>query len=134
MLLASISLTYLSHYLGSKTINSEGGNMWVTNWGIDLCQAQHQLSCFLCSECFPSFKDLCFIFQRFSLKILRDFLCQFLRGKKIFFKLVRILSEIDWYHYHSANAAPTAIKRHRIKTDQFWRSVTSEPTVPPCRE
>ena len=48
-----------------------------------------------------------------------------------FFKQVRISPEIDWYHYQSANAAPTGIVRLRINTDQFSRSVTSEPTVPP---
>ena len=46
-----------------------------------------------------------------------------------FFKWVRISPEIDWYHYQSANAAPKGTVRHRIKTDQFSRSVTSEPTV-----
>ena len=48
-----------------------------------------------------------------------------------FFKQVRISPEIDWYHYQNANAAPTGIVRlrHRIKTGQFSRSVTPEPTV-----
>ena len=46
-----------------------------------------------------------------------------------YFKQVRISPEIDWYHYQSANAAPTAIMQHRMKTDPFLRSVTSEPTV-----
>ena len=49
--------------------------------------------------------------------------------EKRFFKQVRILPEIDWYHYQSANAAPMAKVRDRIKTDLFRRSVTSEPTV-----
>ena len=49
--------------------------------------------------------------------------------EKRFFKQVRILPEIDWYHYQSANAAPMAKVRDRIKTDLFIRSVTSEPTV-----
>ena len=48
-----------------------------------------------------------------------------------FLKQVRILPEIYWYNYQSANPAPTAIVWHRIKTDPFWWSVTSEPTVPP---
>ena len=46
-----------------------------------------------------------------------------------FFKQVEILTEIDWFHYQCANAAPTAIVRHRIKTGLFLLSVTSEPTV-----
>ena len=46
-----------------------------------------------------------------------------------FFKQVRISPEINWFHYQSGNAAPTGIVRHRIKTEQFSRSVTSESTV-----
>ena len=68
-------------------------------------------------------------FQRFSLKW-SNFVNFWARKMFFFFKQVRISPEIDWYHYQSANAAPTAIVRHRIKTDPFWRSVTSEPTVP----
>ena len=69
-------------------------------------------------------------FQRFSLKSSK--IVNFWARKMFFFlKQVRISPEIDWYHYQSANAAPTAIVRHRIMTDPFWQSVTSEPTVPP---
>ena len=76
------------------------------------------------------FKDLCFVFERFSLKC-SNFVNFWARKTFFFFKQVRISPEIDWYHYQSANAAPNGIVRHRIKTDQFSRSVTSEPTVPP---
>ena len=51
-------------------------------------------------------------FERFSLKC-----CEL--GKCSFFQQVRISPEIDRYHYQNANAAPTTIVRHRIKTDQF---------------
>ena len=67
-------------------------------------------------------------FERFSLKR-SNFLNFWARKTFFFFKQVRISPEIDWYHYQSANAAPNSIVRHRIKTDQFSRSVTSEPTV-----
>ena len=69
-------------------------------------------------------------FERFSLKC-SNFVNFWARKTFFFLKQVRISPEIDWYHYQSANAAPTSIVRHRIKTDQFWRSVTSEPNVPP---
>ena len=37
-----------------------------------------------------------------------------------FFKQVRILPEIDWYHYQDANnAAPTGVVRHWINTYPF---------------
>ena len=56
----------------------------------------------------------------------------FLARKTFFsFKQVRISSEIDRYHYQSANAEPMAIVQNRIKTDPFRQVVTSEPTVPP---
>ena len=69
-------------------------------------------------------------FQIFSLKC-SNLVNFWARKMFFFFKQVRISPEIDWYHFQSANAAPTAIVRHRIKTNPFWRSVTSEPTVPP---
>ena len=37
----------------------------------------------------------------------------------LFFKQVQISPKIDWYQYQSANAAPTDIVRHRIKTEPF---------------
>ena len=67
-------------------------------------------------------------FERFSLKC-SNFVNFWARKMFFFFKQVRISPEIDWYHYQSANAAPNCIVRHRIKTDQFSRSVTWEPTV-----
>ena len=71
----------------------------------------------------------CFVLERFSMKC-SNFVNFWARKAFFFFKHVRISTEIDWYHYQSANAAPTAIVRLQIKTDQFWRSVTSEPTAP----
>ena len=49
-----------------------------------------------------------------------------------FFKWVRILPEIDWYHYQAPSPAPTGIVRLQTwtKTPTRW-SVTSEPSVPP---
>ena len=82
-----------------------------------------------------TFQRFIFVFERFSLKNLRDFLWNALTlsifelEKRFFFKQVRISPEIDWYHYQSANAAPTGIVWHQKKTDLFWRSFTSEPTV-----
>ena len=73
-------------------------------------------------------------FQRFSLfSNYSNSVNIWARRMSFFFKQVRISPEIDWYHYQSASAAPNGIVRHRIKTDQFSRSVTSEPTVPPLR-
>ena len=69
-------------------------------------------------------------FERFALKC-SNFVNFWARKMFFFFKQVRISPEIDWYHYQSANAAPTGIVRHRIETDKFSRSVTSEPNVPP---
>ena len=46
-----------------------------------------------------------------------------------FFKWVRILPEIDWYHYQSA-AAPTCIIRHQTMTKTPTRgSIPSEPNM-----
>ena len=58
-----------------------------------------------------------------------DFVNFWARKIILHFKQVRISQEINWYPYQSANTAPTAIVQHGIKTDPFWRSVTSEPTV-----
>ena len=68
-------------------------------------------------KCYPRY-DLCTLYTGLTKE----------QNLRLFFKQVRISPEIDWYHYQSANAAPTCIVRHLIKTDQFSRSVTSEPT------
>ena len=78
---------------------------------------------------------LYFIFERFSLTNLERFSMKCSNFVNfLFLKFVRISPEIDWYHYQSVNAAPTAIVQHQIKTHPFWQSVTSEPTVPPIKK
>ena len=44
------------------------------------------------------------------------YLTQLCTNFVLVFKQVRILPEIDWYHYKNANAAPTGIVRPQIKT------------------
>ena len=73
------------------------------------------------------FRRLTFcIWEIFYAKFQRSFLSALTLSifelEKRFFKQVRILPEIDWYHYQSANAAPMAKVRDRIKTDLFRQS------------
>ena len=47
---------------------------------------------------------------------LRDLLLKIFWARKMFFffKWVRILPEIDWYHYQGASPSPLCIVRHKI--------------------
>ena len=47
----------------------------------------------------------------------------------LFFKQVRISTDIDWFHYETVNAAPTSTLRRWIKTYQFWWCVISDPDI-----
>ena len=50
-----------------------------------------------------------------------------------FFRWVRILPEIDWYHYQSASLAPTCLVQHQtlIKTPMSYVSHQNQVCPPP---
>ena len=65
----------------------------------------------LIRDCFKQFWSK---FERFTIKNLRDFeSCSKSVQKCSFYKLVKVLPEIDWHHYQGTSPAPTCIVRHQ---------------------